>query len=121
MRDLKINKQIVIKFTIEGIHCWDTCNIEEVGYLKLMHRHLFYITITKNVSHNDRDIEIIKFKREVIEYLNKKYYSQEYKCCNFERMSCEDIAEQILFIFNSDSVKVLEDNENGALLFTENL
>ena len=105
-----LRKEIVIKLEIEGIHRWDTCNIPDVMFLKYPHRHIFHITMTKKVSHNDRDIEIIMLKREVLNYLQIKYNN------DFENKSCEDIAEELLTKFDATSVMVLEDNENGGLV-----
>jgi hypothetical protein len=100
-------KEIIIKLQVEGIHHWPECNIEEVLFLRDKHRHIFYITVVKEVTHNDRDIEIIKLKREI-----KKYLGNE--PIDFGRKSCEDIAEDILKKYNCSEVIVLEDNENGA-------
>jgi hypothetical protein len=109
MKDLKINKKIVVNLQIEGIHYWKDCDIEEVSYLKYPHRHIFYIEVHKEVTHNDRDIEIIKFKNKIINYFGSQPV-------HFENKSCEDIAEEILNSFKACYVKVLEDNENGAIL-----
>ena len=111
--------KIVVKFTVEGLHKWKDCNIEEVMYLKNLHRHLFYIRLEKEVSHNDRDIEIIKFKKSIIDYLNYKWYDDKYKCLMFNNMSCENIAEHLYYKFLASSVEVLEDNENGAIITKE--
>ena len=47
------------------MHQWENCPIEEVAYLKDLHRHTFFIECKKEVTHDDRDIEIICFKREI--------------------------------------------------------
>ena len=60
--------KIIVKLNMEGLHRWKDCDIDEVKYLKNLHRHLFYIRVIKDVSHNDRDIEIIKFKKSIIDY-----------------------------------------------------
>jgi hypothetical protein len=109
MKDLKINKKIVVNLQIEGIHYWKDCNIKEVEYLKNPHRHTFFIEVHKEVTHNDRDIEIIMFKNKIINYFGSQPVQ-------FENKSCEDIAEYILYTFEACYVKVLEDNENGAIL-----
>ena len=115
MAEIKIR----VKLNIEGLHRWKDCDIEEVMYLKHLHRHLFYIRIEKQVSHNDRDIEIIKFKKSIIDYLNLKWYDDKYKCLMFDNMSCENIAENLYNKFLASSVEVLEDNENGAIITKE--
>jgi hypothetical protein len=105
---------IIVQLQIEGIHYWKDCNISDVIYLKHPHRHVFYVTLKKQVSHSDRDIEIIKLKHEVITYFEETYFDNHLGLHNFRNMSCEDIAIEILNKFNCNKVKVLEDNENGA-------
>jgi len=108
--------KIVVKLTLEGLHRWDGCNLSEVKYLENLHRHLFYIRVEKEVNHNDRDIEIIRFKKEIQNHLNFRHYDAKYKCLVFDTMSCEDIAEYIYNKFKASLVEVLEDNENGAII-----
>jgi hypothetical protein len=83
---------------------------EEVSFLKDKHRHIFHIKIKKQVTHNDRELEIILFKRNILEYLNSTFKN------DFGEMSCEDIAENLINKFNLKSCEVLEDNENGAFI-----
>lgn len=101
---------IVVQFAVEGIHRWANCPFEDVGFLRYDHRHSFYITAEKEVSHDDRDIEIILFKRVLQAYLHDKYG----KVCQFKEMSCEMIARELFEAFKLVSCEVLEDNENGA-------
>ena len=75
-------------------------------YLKNLHRHLFYIRVIKDVSHNDRDIEIIKFKKSIIDYLNYRWYDDNYKCLMFDNMSCENIAEDLYKKFKASLVAI---------------
>ena len=105
---------IVVKLTVEGLHHWPECPIEEVSYLKDLHRHIFYITCKKEVSHTDRDIEIIQLKHKIQDFLKQFWWSKEYNCHLFNRMSCEDIASQLVMNFQLNYCQVLEDNENGA-------
>lgn len=109
-------KKIVIKLQVEGTHHWPNCDIKEVEFLKYPHRHIFYIRLEKEVTHNDRDVEIIKLKREVQDYLEREYFELDYFSCQFNSMSCEDIAEALLNEFDASLVEVLEDNENGAII-----
>lgn len=109
---MKISKNIKIKLQFEAVHCWPTCNIKEVEYLRNLHRHIFYIEIQKRVKHNNRDIEIIMFKQKVLLYLGTLNG-------NLKDWSCEDLAEHLLNKYDAVSVEVLEDNENGAIVFYE--
>lgn len=99
---------IIVNLTYIGLHHWKDCDLQEVEYLKNLHRHTFYITCKKEVTHDDRDIEIIMFKEEIINYLDSVYNG------NFGTMSCEMIARDLLEEFKLNYCKVLEDNENGG-------
>ena len=102
---------IEVNLQHEASHFWrDADKIPEVHYLRYPHRHIFHIRLRKAVSHNDRDVEIIMFKREVEEYLKEKYGK------HFGPKSCEMLAEELLLKFNCHSVRVLEDGENGGLV-----
>ena len=102
---------IIINLQVEGVHCWPSCHIEEVAFLRNPHRHVFHICCKKKVSHLDRDIEIVRFKRRLAEHLHNKYGTP---CCDFGAMSCEMIAEELYRTFSLSYCSVLEDGENGA-------
>lgn len=104
---------VVVKLQVEGLHRWEGCSIKKVIFLINEHRHVFHIVCKKQVSHNDRDIEIICLKRSIQKYLLEKY-SEDGIVCNFDTMSCEMIAEELLKEFGLTYCSVLEDNENGA-------
>ena len=101
---------IIVKLQVEGTHRWEGCNIKEVMFLINEHRHVFYVTCKKQVSHEDRDIEIICLKRRIEEYLVQTYG----KPCLFGHKSCEMIARELVDSFCLSYCSVLEDNENGA-------
>lgn len=115
-----MKKLIVITLRFEGFHCWPEAP-KEVDFLAHRHRHIFHIKCEVEVSHNDRDIEIILFKREVVDYLIRNYgqtnnLETRTTWLEFGRMSCEDIAQDLIEAFNLSSCEVLEDGENGAKL-----
>lgn len=102
--------QIVVKLQIEGLHHWPGCPLDDVAFLRDLHRHVFHIEIHKSVTHADRDIEIILFKREVEAFVR----SMQDENKSFGARSCEHIATEIFDEFDCDMVQVLEDNENGG-------
>lgn len=106
---------IVVNLVVEGVHQWKDCNIPMVDYLTNLHRHNFYIKVIKQVSHDDRDIEIIRFKKHILNFLKKEFWNIELQLMDFVFLSCEQIANLILEEFQAVSVEVLEDNENGAI------
>lgn len=105
---------IIVNLQVEGIHQWSECPIPEMAFLKSPHRHIFHFKIEKGVEDLDREIEIIKFKREVSDYINAKFFTSTLKMCDFGNMSCEQIGKLLLDIFHLYSIEVLEDNENGS-------
>jgi hypothetical protein len=113
-----MRKNIIVTLQIAGVHQWKECLIEEVSYLRDLHRHVFYITCKVAVESNDRQIEIIRFKNRVLNYVATEW-GRGNRECNFENMSCEAIAEQLVKHFNLSYCKVLEDNENGAEVINE--
>lgn len=102
---------IEVNLQYEATHNWpDADKIPEVAYLKNEHRHIFHVQVRKSVEDLDREIEIIKFKNEVLEYLGRFDHK-------FDNLSCEQIAQAIAKVFKADRVRVLEDGENGALVY----
>lgn len=106
-------KFVIVKFQIEGTHFWDTCNIAEVNYLAAEHRHVFHITAKKEVSHDDREIEIIRLKHDLQKYM-EIYYCRDKRLHRLGATSCETLASILLKEFQLDYCEVLEDGENGA-------
>lgn len=109
--------RVVVKLSLAGLHHWKECDIEHKLYLRELHRHVFYLRIEKTVAHDDRDIEIIALKEQITEYLECKYFDIHHRCLNFGTMSCEQIALDVMHEFSCDAVEVLEDNENGAIVY----
>ena len=106
---------IKVNLQVEGIHQREACPLEDVGFLRSPHRHIFHISCMAEVGHNDREIEIIRFKRAILKYLHDKYGDY---ICEFDNMSCEMIATELVEQFNLYSCEVLEDAENGAVVLT---
>ena len=110
---------VIAKLEIEGLHNWPAADqvFPEVGFLSHMHRHKWFITAKKKVNHDDRDVEFIMFKRDIIEYLEHEYYNFESRTHEFGAKSCEMLAKEILEEFDCVYVSVFEDNENGAEVY----
>lgn len=111
---MKITLKISLK--IEGIHRWEKCPIEEVSYLRDFHRHTFFIHCFIPVTHDDRDVEFIKFQHEVKEKLTEKFYDEKLKLHCFNDWSCERIAVFLLEVFGCSKVEVGEDDEFYAIV-----
>jgi hypothetical protein len=114
---LKIRTKVWITTSFEAFHFWPECPHEEVAFLRNLHRHIFHVKLTKEVTHDDRDIEFIMLKRRVDEYLKGKLREDKY----LGRMSCEELAEKLALAFDACEVTVSEDNENGATVSVEKI
>ena len=83
-------------------------------YLRTPHRHVMHIYTSIEVSHNDRELEIIDVKHSIDYFLHNTHFELH--------TSCEMLAERILDYIHSQygdrsvQVMVLEDNENGAVV-----
>ena len=117
---------IYVKFQREGIHKYPaaltdpklaTGGADDVSFLGYPHRHMFHFNVRLEIFHDDRDVEFIKFKREIMNYMNDKYGDKE--CLKFVKMSCEMIAKELLNEFKLIKCEVSEDNENGAIVYGE--
>ena len=102
---------IFCSLSIEGIHSWPDCPIEEVSYLRNPHRHMFNIKAYKEVTHLDRDIEFIWLKHRIKEYLTRTYPDGQ-----LGARSCEMLALELIKEFNLSSCEVNEDGENGSIV-----
>lgn len=107
---------VMVKLAVEGIHNFPAAAelFPPVSFLAHPHRHMFHITASKLVRHDDRDIEFIMFKRDVKVFMQTHFNSEEMGCLNFGSWSCEKIADSICGHFDCEWVEVWEDNENGA-------
>lgn len=109
---------VIVKLQVEGLHHWpgvvEYPQLEQVHFLKALHRHMFHITVKKEVSHDDRDVEIIMLKRNILDYLQKRYWTENANTHFFGSMSCEMIAKELGKFFGLHYCEVLEDGENGA-------
>ncbi len=107
-----MKKFIVVRLQFEAIHKWGKCPYEDVAFLRHPHRHIFYVEIKIPVTSSDREIEFIRFKRDVSSFIQSHFHMK-----NLGNMSCEMICERIIDKFNFiHTISVFEDNENGAVI-----
>ena len=103
---------VKVKVVFAGMHYWPDAK----NFLRFYHRHLFYITATLPVSHDDRDIEFFEFRDLLSQYISNIYCSPNSHTADFGTRSCEQIAKEILEKFDCSEVEVSEDNENSAIV-----
>lgn len=101
--------RIVVNLRLEGFHYWADAP-SEVRFLASPHRHEFHVRMERDVVHEDREIEIILFKRKAVDVIRRVYGDP----CAFGSRSCEAIASEFIRMFGLSSCTVLEDGENGA-------
>jgi hypothetical protein len=100
---------IIINTQFSAIHCWPSCPIPSVSFLKTPHRHVFHVTMKKEVFHDDRDVEFINFKDQVDVWIKDVWDKQD-----IGSLSCEMMAKYLADRFDCFYVRVMEDNENGS-------
>ena len=108
-----MKKVVGAKTSIEGFHAFKDAVLvfgPEIDFLAIRHRHNFGVTVEVEVNHNDRDREFILLQREIKQFIGDKYGVP----AEFGNMSCEAIAEELLYKFNATMVLVDEDGENYA-------
>lgn len=101
--------EVITYNQIEGYHRWKDAP-EAVSLLRHRHRHIFHIRCWFEVTHEDREYEIIMTQWQIEDFLKKKYGA----VCEFDGMSCESIAREIREQFGAAQVEVLEDGYGGA-------
>lgn len=122
-----LTRAIEVRFQKEGIHCYPAAATDpklktgdkyDVSFLANPHRHMFHFRVRIRVSHNDRDIEFIQFKRWLESLYSDGVLELDYKSCE---MLAEELIDSITIRYqNRDiEVEVSEDGENGAILKLE--
>ena len=117
-------RSIWVTFRKEGIHKYpaalDDPNLAtgdeyDVSFLGYPHRHIFHFKVRIQVTHNDRDIEFIQFKRW-LESLYEGTLELDYKSCE---MIADDLYNEISTKYPGRFVEidVAEDGENGCSIF----
>lgn len=114
----RISKSIFCNFQFEWFHRWKDAP-EEVKFLRDLHRHMFHVRVEVPVTHSDRQIEFILFKRDLMGQIENMKEDLS------TRSSCEMIAEwfinyvEVKFGVDKVTVEVSEDGENGAVVTSE--
>ncbi len=123
-QDVRPNKMIWVTFRKEGIHKYPAALTDpnlatgdeyDVSFLGYPHRHIFHFKVWISVTHDDRDIEFIQFKRWLESLYNDATLSLDYK-------SCEMMSDDLYDIINKKYpgrevwIEVSEDGENGSFI-----
>ena len=115
-------RMIWVTFKKEGIHKYPaalddpslaTGDEYDVSFLGYPHRHIFHFRVGITVTHNDRDIEFIQFKRWMENLYKEDVIQLNNKSCE---MIADNLAAEIQARYPGRYIKisVAEDNENGC-------
>ena len=124
----KAAKMIWVTFQKEGMHKYPaalddpklaTGDEYDVSFLGYPHRHIFHFRVGITVTHNDRDIEFIQFKRWMEKLYAEKTLELDYKSCE---MMSDDLYVAITKRYPGRKIEidVSEDGENGSHAVYEN-
>jgi len=123
-QDIRPNKMIWVTFNKEGMHKYPAALTDpalatgdeyDVSFLGYPHRHIFHFKVWIGVTHDDRDIEFIQFKRWLLNLYKDATLSLDYKSCE---MMSGDLYDVISKKYPNREVwiEVSEDGENGSFI-----
>jgi hypothetical protein len=123
-QDIRPNKMIWVTFQKEGMHKYPAALTDpnlatgdeyDVSFLGYPHRHIFHFKVWISVTHDDRDIEFIQFKRWLLNLYKDATLSLDYKSCE---MMSGDLFDVISKKYPNREVwiEVSEDGENGSFI-----
>ncbi len=123
-QDVRPTKMIWVTFRKEGIHKYPAALTDpnlatgdeyDVSFLGHPHRHIFHFRVWISVTHNDRDIEFIQFKRWLEKLYNESTLTLDYKSCE---MMSDELYDTISTKYPGREIwiEVSEDGENGSFI-----
>jgi hypothetical protein len=123
-QDIRPNKMIWVTFNKEGMHKYPAALTDpalatgdeyDVSFLGYPHRHIFHFKVWIGVTHDDRDIEFIQFKRWLLNLYKDATLSLDFKSCE---MMSGDLYDAISQRYPNREVwiEVSEDGENGSFI-----
>ena len=124
-QDWRPNKMIWVTFRKEGMHKYPAAltdpglnkpgEWDDVSFLGYPHRHIFHFKVWIGVTHNDRDIEFIQFKRWLERLYDGGALQLDFKSCE---MMSDDLYDAISNKYPDREVwiEVSEDGENGSFI-----
>jgi hypothetical protein len=123
-QDVRPAKFIFVTFQKEGIHKYPAALTDpalatgdeyDVSFLGYPHRHIFHFKVWIGVTHDNRDIEFIQFKRWLENLYKEGTLQLDYKSCE---MMSQDLYDSISQKYPNREVwiEVSEDSENGSFI-----
>jgi len=123
-QDIRPNKMIWVTFQKEGMHKYPAALTDpnlatgdeyDVSFLGYPHRHTFHFKVWISVTHDNRDIEFIQFKRWLENLYKEGTLQLDYKSCE---MMSGDLYDSISNKYPGREIwiEVSEDGENGSFI-----
>ena len=123
-QDWRPNKMIWVTFRKEGMHRYPAAATDptlatgdeyDVSFLANEHRHIFHFRVWIGVTHNNRDIEFIQFKRWLENLYKDSTLTLDHKSCE---MMSDELYDMISQKYPNREVwiEVSEDGENGSFI-----
>jgi hypothetical protein len=123
-QDIRPNKMIWVTFQKEGMHKYPAALTDsnlatgdeyDVSFLGYPHRHIFHFKVWISVTHDDRDIEFIQFKRWLLNLYKDATLSLDFKSCEMMSSDLYDVISQ-KYPNREVWIEVSEDGENGSFI-----
>ncbi len=123
-QDTRPNKMIWVTFQKEGMHKYPAALTDpalatgdeyDVSFLGYPHRHIFHFKVWIGVTHDDRDIEFIQFKRWLLNLYKDATLSLDYKSCEMMSGDLYDVISK-KYPGREVWIEVSEDGENGSFI-----
>ena len=123
-QDQRPNKMIWVTFQKEGMHKYPAALTDpalatgdeyDVSFLGYPHRHIFHFKVWIGVTHDDRDIEFIQFKRWLLNLYKDATLSLDYKSCEMMSGDLYDVISK-KYPGREIWIEVSEDGENGSFI-----
>lgn len=124
-QDIRPDKMIWVTFNKEGMHKYPAAltdpslnkpgEWDDVSFLGYPHRHIFHFKVWLGITHNDRDVEFIQFKRWLERLYDGGALQLDFKSCE---MMSDDLYDAISNKYPNREVwiEVSEDGENGSFI-----
>lgn len=112
---------ITANVRIAGLHCWPDAH-DRRAYLRKPHRHMFHVSVTIPVTHDERDVEFHDLGDEVIDAVKSASKPiPDTGLRDFGTQSCEAIARRVMDWLEAcdhtpTAVSVSEDGEFTATI-----
>jgi frataxin-like iron-binding protein CyaY len=123
-QDHRPNKMIWVTFQKEGMHKYPAALTDkalatgdeyDVSFLGYPHRHIFHFKVWISVTHDDRDIEFIQFKRWLLNLYKDATLSLDFKSCEMMSGDLYDVISK-KYPNREIWIEVSEDGENGSFI-----